>query len=123
MTMPTTELGSTPAMTRAGIARKIADLRSLHVSTDRDHDLTDQLDRLLQVDDAGRQISAPVRFTAEMETRGITIIEPAGAARRRPSAGSFLATPRSIPRAGRRAISMSRFRALRRSRASASRFS
>ncbi len=78
MTAPTTELEAARAMTRAGIAGKIADLRARHIATDRDHDLSDQLDRLLQLDASGRQIAVPVRFTAEMETRGITLIEPAG---------------------------------------------
>jgi hypothetical protein len=60
------------------VARKLTELRSLHVPTDRDRELKRQLDRLLQVNDAGIQIPAPVRFTAALETRGITIIEPAG---------------------------------------------
>lgn len=67
-----------PARTRAEIAATVADLRARHVSTERDRELAEQLDRLLMVDDAGRQIAQPVRFTASLETRGISIIEPPG---------------------------------------------
>lgn len=55
----------------------IARLRSLHIPTERDHALAAQLDRLLQTDGDGRQIPVPVRFTANLKTRGIAIIEAA----------------------------------------------
>lgn len=75
MTLPTASL---PATARVEIAGAIAGLRARHLVTERDRELAAQLDRLLQVDDLGRQIPEPVRFTAGMATRGITIIEPAG---------------------------------------------
>jgi hypothetical protein len=56
----------------------IARLRSLHIPTERDRALAAQLDRLLQTDGDGGQIPVPVRFTADLETRGIAIIEAAG---------------------------------------------
>jgi hypothetical protein len=60
--------------TKATITR----LRSLHIPTERDRALAAQLDRLLQTDDEGRQIPLPVRFTCDLETRGITFIEAPG---------------------------------------------
>lgn len=62
----------------AGIATTIADLRALHVETDRDRALSVQLGRLLETDAEGRQIAVPVRFTEGLETRGIIMIEPPG---------------------------------------------
>lgn len=56
----------------------VARLRSLHIPTERDRALAAQLDRLLQTDGDGRQTPIPVRFTADLETRGIAIIEAAG---------------------------------------------
>ena len=63
---------------RARIAATVAELRALHIETERDLDLAVQLDRLLEVDAEGRGTAVPVRFTAAMETRGIIMIEPAG---------------------------------------------
>jgi hypothetical protein len=60
------------------ITVKLAELRSLHVPTDRDREFRKQLDRLLQVDVDGRQLPAPVRFAADLETRGITMIDGPG---------------------------------------------
>ena len=59
-------------------AVKVASLRSRHISTERDRALTQQLDRLLQVDATGKQVPVPVRFTCDLETRGITFIEAPG---------------------------------------------
>lgn len=59
-------------------AHTVAALRKIHVETERDHEIRSQLQRLLQVDASGNPTSAPVRFTAQRETRGIALIEPAG---------------------------------------------
>ena len=53
-------------------------LRALHVPTGRNRDLALQLGRLLEVDDDGNQIPRPSRFTADLETRGVALIEPPG---------------------------------------------
>ncbi|MER2510361.1 MAG: ATP-binding protein [Amaricoccus sp.] len=60
------------------IAAAIAGLRSLHIPTERDAALNEQLARLLQADASGGQLPMPVRFTCDLETRGITVIEAAG---------------------------------------------
>lgn len=64
--------------TAGNIARTIAVLRAIHVETERDHELSAQLRRLLQTDGDGNLTPFPVRFTADLETRGIALIEPAG---------------------------------------------
>ena len=56
----------------------LAELRVHHVKTERDRELAMQLNRLLRVDEAGRQTAEPVRFTADLETRGITLIDGPG---------------------------------------------
>lgn len=53
-------------------------LRSYYIQTDRDAQILQQLNRLLALDEGGNRISEAVRFTGNLETRGITIIEPAG---------------------------------------------
>ncbi len=60
------------------VAQAVASLRAIHVETERDHEIRSQLQRLLQVDAAGNLMPIPVRFTADRETRGIVLIEPAG---------------------------------------------
>ncbi|ABN78299.1 TniB family NTP-binding protein [Cereibacter sphaeroides] len=61
-----------------GPAGIVADLRTIHLQTERDAELALQLDRLLAVNDAGEQTCEPVRFSAGLETRGISLIEGAG---------------------------------------------
>lgn len=53
-------------------------LRAMHVPNERDEAIGKQLLRLLQRDDTGCPLALPCRFTAEKETRGIAVIEPAG---------------------------------------------
>ncbi|MCE6950293.1 TniB family NTP-binding protein [Cereibacter sphaeroides] len=62
----------------AEAAARLAVLRSIHVPTRRDKDLRLHLDRLLKTDVDGLPTAEPIRFTANMETRGIALIEPAG---------------------------------------------
>jgi hypothetical protein len=59
-------------------AAKLAELRSLHINTERDRELARHLGRLLKLDEAGNQVAAPVHFNDTLETRGIMFIEPAG---------------------------------------------
>ena len=68
-----------PAATlSASIAARIAELRALHMETERDCELACQLGRLLRIDAEGRWTPEPVRFAEGMETRGIIMIEPPG---------------------------------------------
>jgi hypothetical protein len=60
------------------VSQKIDHLRSIHIDTERDRQLKEHLDHLLQVDAGGNQIAEPVRFTLKQETRGIALIEAAG---------------------------------------------
>lgn len=60
------------------VSRKVASLRAFHVETERDCMVRDHLGRLLQLDDRGEFTPHPVRFTAELESRGLILIEPAG---------------------------------------------
>lgn len=69
---------SNAPVTGGAVACDIARLRAIHVETERDHELRAQLQRLLQVDEGGNPTPFPVRFTANLETRGIALIEPAG---------------------------------------------
>ena len=67
-----------PAPPAATLAARIAELRALHMETERDRDLACQLGRLLRIDAEGRWTPEPVRFAEGMETRGIIMIEPPG---------------------------------------------
>lgn len=60
------------------VSRKVASLRAVHVENERDHMVYDHLSRLLQRDDMGEFTPHPVRFTAQLESRGLILIEPAG---------------------------------------------
>lgn len=51
-------------MTPSEISAMLADLRSLHIATEHDRELGDQLGRLLAVDAEGRQMPVPVRFAS-----------------------------------------------------------
>ncbi|TLP58514.1 ATP-binding protein [Parasedimentitalea maritima] len=53
-------------------------LRQIHLETERDTELRKNLDRLLQHDSSGRLLPVPVRFTGNMETRGIMMVEGSG---------------------------------------------
>lgn len=53
-------------------------LRDLHIETERDRDLGAELRNLLEVGEDGGLLPVPTRFTAEMETRGIALIEASG---------------------------------------------
>lgn len=57
---------------------KIQHLRSIYVSNERDEGLRQQLTRLLKRDGNGQITAVPCRFTADQETRGITVIEASG---------------------------------------------
>jgi hypothetical protein len=62
----------------ADAAQKLAELRSRHVPNQRDREFREQLDRLLQVEVDGSQLPKPVRFTRDLETRGIAMIDGPG---------------------------------------------
>lgn len=86
------------SMTRLEIAQKVAELRKLHVSTERDVEFRSQLARLLQVDETGAQIPEPVRHAGGLEARGIALIDGAGGGkttciRRSLSSNSALSPP------------------------------
>lgn len=59
-------------------AVKIQKLRKIYVPTERDHELKKHLYRLFEVGDDGELTAKPCRYTAEQETRGISIIEEPG---------------------------------------------
>lgn len=59
-------------------AKSLASLRTYHVTTERDKMVLSQLNRLLKKDADGNHTPEPVRFTGDMETRGIAIIEGSG---------------------------------------------
>ncbi|WP_109313306.1 TniB family NTP-binding protein [Ruegeria sp. AU67] len=68
-------------MTEAENAMKfksLMELRTYHVETDRDKQILRQLNRLLERDEQGNCLPRAVRFTGNLETRGIAIIEAAG---------------------------------------------
>src|SRR6056297_1131854 len=56
----------------------VQSLRKMHVPNERDEAVQKHLNRLLQVDDEGRPIAEPCRFTDNTETHGIVFIEAAG---------------------------------------------
>ncbi|WP_096785355.1 TniB family NTP-binding protein [Rhodobacter sp. CZR27] len=59
-------------------AARLTQLRNIHISNWRDKEVRLHLDRLFKVDENGHQTAEPIRFTANMETRGIALIEGAG---------------------------------------------
>ncbi|UWQ54731.1 TniB family NTP-binding protein [Leisingera caerulea] len=59
-------------------AMSLEDLRSYHVETERDEQVLLQLNRLLKKDANGNPIPEPIRFTGNLETRGVAIIEASG---------------------------------------------
>lgn len=59
-------------------AQIIEGLRAIHVETERDDEIRKQLRRLLKVGQDGNLTAEPARFTAELETHGILLIEPTG---------------------------------------------
>ncbi|SFQ23523.1 TniB family NTP-binding protein [Tranquillimonas alkanivorans] len=65
-------------MDRPDAARLTQKLRSMHVPNERDAEVAKQILRLLERDAEGRPRPVACRFTAERETRGIAMIEPAG---------------------------------------------
>lgn len=65
-------------MTTAEIAKTVAALRAVHLRTERDGHMEAHLMRLLQLGDDGAVLPVPVRFTGQMETRGVALIEEAG---------------------------------------------
>ncbi|SHK47726.1 TniB protein [Shimia gijangensis] len=60
------------------VQKTLLRLRQIHLKTDRDIELRKYLDRLLQRDSEGNLLPVPVRFTGNMETRGIMMIEGSG---------------------------------------------
>ncbi|WP_170783750.1 TniB family NTP-binding protein [Ruegeria lacuscaerulensis] len=56
----------------------LMELRKHHVETDRDKQILRHLNRLLMRDEHGNYLPRARRFTGDLETRGITIIEAAG---------------------------------------------
>ncbi|ATG47778.1 transposase [Celeribacter ethanolicus] len=62
----------------AQTARTLEHLRSLHVGSDMDTELTGQLARLLKRDGEGELSPEPIRFTRTNETRGIMVVGGAG---------------------------------------------
>jgi hypothetical protein len=60
------------------VAQTIQTLRDIHVETERDDRIQFELRRLLKVDSECNLTPTPVRFTANMETNGILLIEPTG---------------------------------------------
>ena len=58
--------------------KSLATLRGHHISTERDEEILRQLNRLLKHDDEGSLIAEPMRFTGNLETRGIALIEGSG---------------------------------------------
>lgn len=82
-------------------AEIVSTLRAIHLSTDRDAKLAEQLDRLLQADAAGRRVAAPVRFAAGLETRGIAFIEPPGGGKTTAIRRALLRRPELNPPGGR----------------------
>ncbi|QDY71358.1 TniB family NTP-binding protein [Qingshengfaniella alkalisoli] len=62
----------------AQTARILEHLRSLHIGSDMDAQITDQLARLLKRDEAGELCAEPIRFTRTNETRGIMVVGGAG---------------------------------------------
>ncbi len=59
-------------------AKQIQDIRAMHVPNERDQEVKKHLYRLFDVDDEGKPIPEPCRYTAGRETRGIAVIEGAG---------------------------------------------
>ncbi|WP_171207159.1 TniB family NTP-binding protein [Ruegeria sp. HKCCA0235A] len=53
-------------------------LRSYHIDTERDGEILRQLNRLLKKDGNGDPIPEPRRFTGNLETQGVAIIEASG---------------------------------------------
>ena len=63
-------------MDRSELAARMAELRRLHVPTDRDAAVRAQLARLLEIDAGGAPV--PVRHAGGLETRGVALIDGAG---------------------------------------------
>lgn len=59
-------------------AKLLEDLRASYVENERDEQVLRYLNRYLKRDSDGNTIPEPVRFTGNMETRGIAIIEASG---------------------------------------------
>tara|TARA_R110002124_G_scaffold106160_2_gene257710 strand:+ start:6678 stop:7670 length:993 start_codon:yes stop_codon:yes gene_type:complete len=64
--------------TSISAAVRIQKLRKIYVPTERDHELKKHLYRLFEVDTQGEFTSAPCRYTAGRETRGVILIEEPG---------------------------------------------
>ncbi|MFC2970194.1 TniB family NTP-binding protein [Acidimangrovimonas pyrenivorans] len=61
-------------------SKVVQELRGFHVETERDRDFRKQLNRILIVEDdgTGNPSCVPAKYTADLETRGVLVIEPSG---------------------------------------------
>ncbi|SCM68732.1 ATP-binding protein [Donghicola eburneus] len=64
--------------TKAQIARIVAGLRDIHIKTDRDRAIRNELELLFSYGEDDQLTHHPVRFTGGTETHGITFIEGSG---------------------------------------------
>lgn len=62
----------------AETARILEHLRSLHIGSEMDAEITDQLARLLKRDETGELCPEAIRFTRTNETRGVLVVGGAG---------------------------------------------